>query len=295
MKNINHAKLIILGTAQDGGIPQMGCSCSNCQNAWNNPTTRRLVSSIAIVQNNRFLLIDPSPDLKEQINLLTKRFQWKKPLDHLQAILLTHAHIGHYLGLAQLGFEVSDIKQLPLFCTPRMKEFLIHNEPWAKLINDGNLVIKLFSVNGRVWQNQGLQIFSFEVPHRNEFTDTVGFFIIGPKKKTFFLPDFQSWEGCSPSMFKLLKRSDLVLVDGTFFTKDEISIFRHRKHADIGHPPINESIKFLTKFFTGRKIPQLFFTHLHHTNLALKSNSRERKLLQKNKMFLAKEGLEFGI
>ena len=57
-------------------------------------------------------------------------------------ILLTHAHIGHYLGLAQLGREVLGAKKVPVYCTPSMASFLRSNKPWSRLVALENIAIR---------------------------------------------------------------------------------------------------------------------------------------------------------
>ncbi|MCK4571227.1 pyrroloquinoline quinone biosynthesis protein PqqB, partial [Candidatus Bipolaricaulota bacterium] len=100
----NHSiEAIVLGTAQDGGIPHFGCDCSHCRAAWNDDSKRRLVASLGIIDHGAkaYWLVDASPDIREQLHLLVSSY----PSYRLAGVLLTHAHIGHYLGLAFLGRE----------------------------------------------------------------------------------------------------------------------------------------------------------------------------------------------
>src|SRR5947209_14989246 len=86
----------VLGIAQDGGYPQAGCERPDCAAAWNHAKLRQRVASLAIVDGEHRWLIDATPDFASQLHSAGGR---------LDGILLTHAHIGHYLGLAQLGRE----------------------------------------------------------------------------------------------------------------------------------------------------------------------------------------------
>ena len=103
------SSLVILGIAQDGGSPQIGCDKSCCKTLWENNLFES-VTSIGLIDNleNRFFLIDASPDIAKQYNML-------KSLTSngcLGGIALTHAHIGHYSGLFFLGKESLDAKKI---------------------------------------------------------------------------------------------------------------------------------------------------------------------------------------
>ena len=79
------------------------------------------VTSLGIIDPNlnRSWIIDATPDFAKQYHILTKVHNTQ-----LQGIFLTHAHMGHYIGLLQLGREVMDAKDINVFCMPKMKYFL---------------------------------------------------------------------------------------------------------------------------------------------------------------------------
>lgn len=124
----------VIGTVQDGGLPHAGCTCERCEAARRDPARRRLVASLAVVlpASGRVYLVDASPDLHEQLDLLADvrdppaGATDRVPVD---GVLLTHAHIGHYLGLAFFGYETMHTRDLPVFATPRMAAFLRGNGP----------------------------------------------------------------------------------------------------------------------------------------------------------------------
>ena len=113
--------VLVLGTAQDGGIPQAGCVCARCVRARKDPSSARLVASIAIVNETegRVYLIDAGPDIKEQLDRIGRAFPLlrRPPRRPVDAILLTHAHMGHIVGLLQFGREAIAPRALPLFAT----------------------------------------------------------------------------------------------------------------------------------------------------------------------------------
>ena len=99
------------------------------------------------------------------------------------------------------------------------------------------------------------------VPHRDEFTDTVGFVIEGPRRKALFIPDIDQWSKWSRDIRTLADDVDYAFVDGTFASANEIP---GRAIADIPHPlmPVTREL------FKGRRA-QLWFIHLNHTNREL--------------------------
>ena len=103
-------------------------------------------------------------------------------------IFLTHAHIGHYAGLMYLGKEAMDAKSIPVHVMPRMKTFLESNGPWSQLVNNHNIAIQELSNNEELKLTAKLSIVPFRVPHRDEYSETVGYTIIGPNKRALFIP-----------------------------------------------------------------------------------------------------------
>ncbi len=122
------ARVHVLGTAQDGGFPHAGCNCPACSAARKEPGRRRRVSCIGVVgESGRTLLVDATPDFSGQIAELAEAAERDRP--GTDAIILTHAHIGHYLGLAFLGREAMSTDGVAIHCTKRMAAFLATNRP----------------------------------------------------------------------------------------------------------------------------------------------------------------------
>ena len=131
---------ILLGTAQDGGVPQAGCACPRCAAAWRNPAQRQWVVCLGVIDRaaGSCWMIDATPDFREQLHLLTTA----APECTLKGIWLTHAHMGHYTGLLQLGKEAMGTQHMPVYATPQVCAFLRANEPWATLARDGYIDLK---------------------------------------------------------------------------------------------------------------------------------------------------------
>ena len=136
----NLSSLIILGIAQDGGSPQIGCDKSCCKILWEKKIFES-VTSVGLIDNieNRFFLIDASPDI-------TKQYQMIKSLASrasLGGIALTHAHIGHYSGLLFFGKESLGARKINVYSMPKMSFFLENNGPWSQLIQEKNIIMQL--------------------------------------------------------------------------------------------------------------------------------------------------------
>src|SRR5687767_8198838 len=122
-------KLIILGIAQDGGIPHLRCTEGVCAAVRAGKRHAEKVASIGVVNSRtgQAVLFDATPDLPAQVHALTGG----RPPDR---IFLTHAHIGHYTGLMYLGREVIGAKEIPVSGTARMVSYLRANGPWSLLV-----------------------------------------------------------------------------------------------------------------------------------------------------------------
>ena len=247
---------ILLGTAQDGGVPQAGCSCVNCATARAVPEQRRLVACLGIVDrpSGTSWMIDATPDLPEQLHLL-KEFA---PECTLSGILLTHAHVGHYAGLVHLGREAMDAKRLPVFTTGRMAAFLRGNEPWSSLVERSNIAVREILPDEQVELGRELRITPVPVPHRDELSDTVAYVIEGPARRMFYSPDIDSWDDWDRDVRGFVSGMDVALLDGTFFGPDELE---GREVRDVPHPLVTDTVERI-----GGVDCDVRFIHLNHTN-----------------------------
>ncbi len=283
----------VLGTAQDGGIPQLGCFCPNCARARRDPKERRLIASLAVADPERgqFFLIDATPDIRAQVEsaLALVRPGEPKLLDALGGVVLTHAHIGHYTGIMFFGYESVSAKKMPVHASPRMADFLAKNGPWSQLVRLENIEIRMLTAGESLALTERVRITPFPVPHRDEYTDTLGFWIAGPEKTLLYVPDIQDWGAWGRPLREEVGKADYALLDGTFFIPEELP---GRDVAAIGHPPIRESLRLLRGLPRDGKTG-VFFTHLNHTNLALDPAGAPRREIEAAGFHLASEGQEF--
>jgi pyrroloquinoline quinone biosynthesis protein B len=249
-------ELVVLGVAQDAGSPQLGCQQDLCVERRSGARPVERVSSLGLVhhESGRTYLFDATPDLPSQLHTLTGG---RVP----DGIFLTHGHIGHYTGLMYLGRESISASQVPVYGTDRMAAFLSGNGPWNQLVTLGNIVPTRLQPDAAVTLPDGLRVTAFLVPHRDEFTDTVGFLIEGPRHSALFIPDIDQWSKWERDVGTLADQVDYAFVDGTFASAEEIP---GRSIADIPHPlmPVTRDL------FRGRRA-QLWFIHLNHTNREL--------------------------
>ncbi len=306
--------VLVLGTAQDGGLPQVGCDEGNCAAARRDPRRRRLVTSLLLCdpRSGKRWLFDCTPDLGEQVERAhghpaTRAEDGPRP-PLFDGLFLTHAHSGHYGGLLQLGREAYGASQVATWVTPRFAQFLRQNGPWSLLVEEQRLVLHELvlhdlgddnRVGERVELAPDLFVVPFRVPHRDEFSDTLGFELHGPERTLVYLPDIDKWEawdafGSTPAPRRiedLLARCDVALLDGCFFADGEIP---GRSMRDIPHPFVTESLARFAALPPSERA-KVFFTHLNHTNPAAEEDSPAWRAVHASGMHVLEEGRVFRL
>ena len=274
---------VVLGIAQDGGVPHLGCRQPLCVRARRDPSAARRVASLGLVDRRagRRFVVDATPDFAAQVDALG---------GIPDGILLTHAHIGHYLGLAGLGREVLGAKGLPVYCTPSMARFLKENGPWKRLVALENIDVREITPGEKFDLTPSLAVTAIRVPHRDEDSDTVAYLVSGPERELLWLPDIDKWEKWDRSIGELVaERKLLAFVDGTFFSADEIP---GRAIRDIPHPLITETV---ARFRTPPAAPAMvLFVHLNHTNKLFWDTAARRELERKG-FGVAEQGSRFPL
>ncbi len=246
---------MVLGIAQDGGIPQLGCTSPACREIRAGKRKAEKVASLGLLNRRTGdgYLFDATPDLPAQLQRLTGG---RPPA----AIFLTHAHIGHYTGLMFLGRESLNAAGVPVYATERMGGFLRANGPWSQLVSIGNVVLTTIRYDEPVALRGGVRVTAFRVPHREEYSDTVGFRIDGPRRAALFIPDIDRWEKWDRDIRALANTVDYAFLDGTFASPTEIN----RPIEDIPHPLMKRTRELLA----GARA-KLWFVHVNNTNAEL--------------------------
>ena len=276
----------VLGTAQDGGYPHAGCTDNCCKDIWDDPSQHRLPTSIAAIDqiNKKFYLFDITPNIKEQLNFLNNYNC------ELAGIFITHAHIGHYLGLLDLGLEIMNTDNVPVYVMPRMKKFILNNQPMAQLIENNNIQIMDIESNQEISFDH-LSVFPFEVPHRNELSETVGFKLLSTNKSIIYLPDIDDWDSWDINLSAFIMDHDILFLDGTFYKKNEIKL---RDVSRIPHPEIVDTMSRLSNLSPKYK-KRIKFIHFNHTNDVIRKNTNAYKHVLDNGFSLSDENETFEL
>ena len=284
----NSSSLVILGIAQDGGSPQIGCDKSCCKTLWDKNLFES-VTSVGLIDNieNRFFLIDASPDITKQYQMLNSLAS----NGTLGGIALTHAHIGHYSGLLFLGKESLGAKKINVYSMPKMSFFLKNNGPWSQLIQEKNIIINELKNDSIQNLSKYISIKPILVPHRDEFSETVGYLIKGEVKSALFLPDIDKWEKWNKKIEDFIRNVDYAFIDGTFYNGKEIP---HRNMNEIPHPFVVETLERF-KNLKKKDKKKVYFIHLNHTNPLLKPNNKITKEIIKRGYNIARTGMKFNL
>ena len=278
----NAQSLVVLGTAQDAGKPQIGCRKSCCKNL----KDRFLVSSLGVTdtKNKKNYLFDATPDITAQFDRLSKI----NGVTSIDGIFLTHAHSGHYTGLMYVGKEGMNASKIPVYTMPRFSNYLTNNGPWSQLVTLGNIDLKPLQSEAPIRLDSALIVIPIVVPHRDEFSETVGFKIISAKKSALYIPDIDKWRLWEKKIVEEVKSVDFAFIDGTFYEDGEIN----RPIHDVPHPFISETISIFKNesLFVKQKI---YFIHLNHTNPAHNKTSKQRIAVEKQGFHFATLGAQF--
>ena len=275
--------VMVLGVAQDAGYPQMNCKKECCKAAWENSKLQKMTSCLAIIDptTNQQWIIDATPNIKEQLQLLKS----KSGTEKIDGVLLTHAHMGHYSGLIHFGREVMGTNNMPVFAMPKMTTFLEENGPWSQLVEIENISLQNLKSDSTFSLNERIKVTPFLVPHRDEFSETVGYKITINKKILLFIPDIDKWEKWETNITELIKKVDYAFLDATFYKNGELK----RDMSEIPHPFVEESMELFSTLSETDK-QKVHFIHFNHTNPLLIEGSASQKEVTKKGFNLSKEG-----
>lgn len=272
---VSQTSLVVLGTIQDAGSPHIACKKDCCKPLFDHPDPLRKVVSLGLIdpQTKTTYLFEATPDISTQTKKLSELSTHGKELP--DGIFLTHAHIGHYSGLMYLGKEATNANGVLVYTMPRMKNFLETNGPWSQLVNNKN--IKLFPISDGtgVILSEQISIIPMLVPHRDEYSETVGFKIIGPNKTALFIPDIDKWSKWEKDISEVLSEVDYAFLDATFFDGAELNT---RDISEIPHPFMVESMERFSDLNSEEK-KKVHFIHFNHTNAVIDEESSAHQLV----------------
>jgi len=267
--------LLILGTAQDGGYPHIGCKKGCCTKVWSGEKEKENVVSFALVspETGQWWLFEATPDIREQLQYFNDQTGGK--YRYLpDGIFITHAHMGHYTGLAQLGREALGAKGVKVYALPVLKQFLETNGPWSQLVKLHNIDIQPIAANSVTGLTKDIKVKTITVPHRDEYSETAGFTIITPDRKYLFIPDIDKWRKWDKNIIEEVKGVDIALLDATFYDDAELP---GRRMDEVPHPFVKETMQLFTGEDDKTKA-KIHFIHFNHTNPLLWNKDRQTEL-----------------
>ncbi|SFA74211.1 pyrroloquinoline quinone biosynthesis protein B [Collimonas sp. OK607] len=304
-------KIIVLGSAAGGGFPQWNCNCRNCNGVRNGSINARArtQSSIAVSSNGSdWVLINASPDILTQIraNPALQPARGKRDTG-IAAVMLMDAQIDHVTGLLMLR----EGKPLPLYCTSAVWDDLTGGLPLVHVLSHYcGVQWYMLTANHNTAPVELPQIADISFtplalsskappysPHREmpQPGDNLGLIIEDKKtgKKVFYAPGLGEIE---PHVLKAMHGADCILVDGTFWTADEMIQlgFSKKMAADMGHLPQSGKdgmIEVLDAIPDTRKV----LIHINNTNPILDENSAERATLAQHGIEVAFDGMEITL
>ena len=282
--------ITVLGIAQDAGYPHINCDNDCCKSFYDGEESKKLVSCLGLVdlEDNKKYIFDATPDFTEQTQELKTNH-----LDNgniIDGVFLTHAHIGHYTGLMYLGFEALGGDNILVYTMPRMKQYLQENGPWSQLVNYNNIALSSLQNDSTVTLNTMLRVTPLLVPHRDEFSETVGYKIEGQNKSALFIPDIDKWHRWERSIIEEVKKVDYAFLDASFFKDGELK----RDMSKIPHPFTTET----TTLFENETIEtknKIYFIHFNHSNPTIKDSHPLKDSIQSLGFNFAKEGAIYGL
>ena len=274
-------KLYVLGTLQDGGSPHMGCEKLCCAVEKAND----YVSSIGVEGAHKSYIFDATPDVVSQANYL------RAVSGHNEvAVFLTHAHMGHYTGLMHFGREAYNASETLVYAMPKMTSFLNQNGPWSQLVSLKNITLKPLQENQAVFLDQSLSVTPLKVPHRDEYSETVGYLNKGKNKTALYIPDIDKWSKWTVAIEQLIEQVDYAFLDGTFFLDGEVP----RPMAEVPHPFVSETAALLSSLPLKER-QKVYFIHLNHSNPARNPEFQGRIALENQGFHFAEFGLSFDL
>jgi len=280
--------LVVLGTAQDAGYPQIGCDKNCCKKYWDKKIAKQKVSCLALFDpaTDQKWIFDATPDLTEQLHEADKIQK-----GNLSGIFLTHAHIGHYTGLMYLGREALNAKEIPVYAMPLMYDYLKANGPWSQLVSLKNVELKKLKTDSSIKLTDKISVTPILVPHRDEFSETVGYSIKTGSKSVLFIPDIDKWQKWERDIKQIVKQYDYLFLDGTFYKDGELP---GRSMSEIPHPFVQESVDLFKELPVAEK-QKVYFIHFNHTNPLIDRSSKEYKEVKSKGFNVALEGMKISL
>ncbi|MER5527593.1 pyrroloquinoline quinone biosynthesis protein PqqB [Streptomyces sp. NPDC002677] len=295
-------RVVLLGTAADGGFPQWNCACALCAAARDGKLPSRTQECVALTGNGRdWWLLNASPDIRAQLTATAVLWPGPGPRETpVRGVLLTDAEADHVTGLSVLR-GAPDLK---VYAAPPVRTVLAPARAaldryapweWADSLADGGfvlsggLVVTAHPVSAKApkYVPAGLAAADgrWVTAYRVEDLATGGVLV--------YAPCVGAW---SDALDELCAEADCVLLDGTFFTADEMgsTVRSGPGQTAMGHLPVSGrhgSLAALARHPRTRRI----YTHLNNTNPLVDPASRARAQLAEEGIEVLPDGIEFAL
>jgi pyrroloquinoline quinone biosynthesis protein B len=286
-------RIHILGSSAGGGVPQWNCRCANCRAARLRPSLRRTQSSIAVsADNRRWLLINASPDLPSQFaafSAVTGSGPGQRGTA-IEAVVLTDGELDHITGLLSLR----ENPKLKIACTRSVENLLTHRFPLLPLLRN-YCDVRVSALPATI---AGLRLRPLDVSSKAPLYAkqkqpglAIGLRIESKSKRLAYFPALPS---ITPEVEKFVAGCDCLLVDGTFWSENEMMGLKKRSAKDMGHVPISGDRGSLA-WLRNLNIPRKIYIHINNTNPILAPRSRERKAVERAGLEVASDGMDIRL
>ncbi|WP_161974910.1 pyrroloquinoline quinone biosynthesis protein PqqB [Bacillus timonensis] len=300
-------RIRVLGVAAGGGFPQWNCACPNCcgVRAGDAALKPMLQSSLAITANEKdWYLINAGPDVSRQIETFAALHAGPGIRETpLAGVILTDAELDHSIGLLSLR----EGSHLTIYGTETVRNCLHTSFPvFPMLQNYCSWEWQTLCPDGKERLGDGVLIETIPVSTKpplyaqsnhdgHEEIWEVGL-LLQNERSGKCVAYFPTLDTMTPEIESALHKADILLVDGTFWSEDELVLLgaTKRNASDMGHLPISGSsglIENLASFSAKRKI----LIHINNSNPILKKGSKESEILKQYGIEIAYEGMELEV
>ncbi len=303
----------VLGSAAGGGFPQWNCGCSNCVRVragklHGHPRTQAQIAFS--LDSKAWFLMNASPDLRAQIlatpELTPPEGSRRSPL---AGIFLTSADVDSVMGLLHLR----EFAPFHVFATPSVQRILKEENTMFRVLDRSVPPVQWTDLSPQ-WQfgptiasdSEDLSFRYSAVPLSGSYPDyvnnalrselsveeaVVGLLVEHGQKRLFFAP---SLPGNNHEWKTVAQSSDLVFLDGTFWTDDELirATGSGKSARAIGHLPLSGADGLLQQFSDAGRSRRVLI-HINNTNPILDEDSPEYRQVREMGWEIAHDGTEF--
>jgi pyrroloquinoline quinone biosynthesis protein B len=303
-------KIRVLGSAAGGGFPQWNCNCPNCKGyrAGTLQTRARTQSSIAVGTGSSWALVNASPDVLTQLQSNPDLQPGRAIRDSaITAIVLVDGQVDHTTGLYMLR---ESVRPWPLWCTDSTFADLTRGNPVLGVLGffcgvdrrridpDGS-AFAIDTVPGIRWH--ALPVASKPAPYSPNREspmpgDNLALVIEDAEsgRSVVYAPGLSAIDD---RLWRAMRAAACVLVDGTFWTDDEmIRLGISAKRArDIGHLPQSGAGGMLEWLARLPAATRKILIHINNTNPILNETSAEAAELARRGIEVARDGMEIAV